>query len=138
MKFYGLKLFNDISKGTQKEGLSNPDMSKVDIKSTIKNNTVTVEQFKFKVKGIRVKISGSSTFDSKLNLKVRLGMGPFGIIGIPMKITGTSENMKIRYGKGKETDDLKESDYTDELPKEMLDRIKNVKETNDEEPDPEK
>ena len=33
---------------------------------------------------------------------------------------------------------LKESDYTDELPKEMLDRIKNVKETNDEEPDPEK
>ena len=138
VKFYGLKLFNDISKGTQKEGLSNPDMSKVDIKSTIKNNTVTVEQFKFKVKGIRVKISGSSTFDSKLNLKVRLGMGPFGIIGIPMKITGTSENMKIRYGKGKETDDLKESDYTDELPKEMLDRIKNVKETNDEEPDPEK
>jgi AsmA protein len=128
VKVYGLKLFNDISKGTEKEGLSNPDMTKVDIKSTIKNNTVTLEQFKFKVKGIRVKISGTTTFDNKLNLKVRLGMGPLGIIGIPMKVTGTSENMKIRYGKGKETDETKESEYTDELSPEMLQRIRNAKE----------
>ncbi len=137
IKVYGLKLFNDISKGTQKEGLSNPDLSKVDIKSTIDNNTVTLEQFKFKVKGIRVKISGTTTFDSKLNLKIRLGIGPFGIIGIPMKITGTTDNPKIKYGRGKESDELKESDYTDELPKEMLDRIKNAKEdADDEEPEP--
>jgi len=129
VKFYGLKLFNDISKGTQKEGLSNPDLSKVDVKSTIKNNTITLEQFKFKVKGIRVKIAGTSTFDSKLNMKIRLGMGPLGIIGIPMKITGPMENLKIRYGRGgKETDETKESEYTDELPKEMLERIKHVKE----------
>ena len=116
------------------------DLSKVDIKSTIKNNTVTLERFKFKVKGIRVKISGTTTFDSKLNLKIRLGMGPFGIIGIPMKITGTMDNLKIKYGRGKESDDLKESDYTDELPKEMLDRIKNAKvdDSGDEEPEPAK
>ncbi|MCX6304547.1 MAG: AsmA family protein [Bacteroidetes bacterium] len=139
IKVYGLKLFNDISKGTQKEGLNNPDMSKVDIKSTIKNNTVTLEQFKFKVKGIRVKISGTTTFDSRLNLKIRLGMGPLGIIGIPMKITGTMDDLKIKYGRGKDSDDLKESDYTDELPKEMLDRIKNAKEEpGDDEPEPPK
>ncbi|MEI7723635.1 MAG: AsmA family protein [Bacteroidota bacterium] len=140
VKVYGLKLFNDISKGTQKEGINNPDLSKVDIKSTIKNNTVTLEQFKFKVKGIRVKISGTTTFDSKLNLKIRLGMGPFGIIGIPMKITGTMDTLKIKYGRGKESDDLKESDYTDELPKEMLDRIKSAKDddSGDEEPEPAK
>ncbi len=137
VKVYGLKLFNDISKGTQKEGISNPDMSKVDIKSTIKNNTVTLEQFKFKVKGIRVRISGTTTFDSKLNMKIRLGMGPMGIIGIPMKITGTADTPVIKYGKGKDSDDLKESDYTDELPKEMLDRIKNAKEdAGDEDPEP--
>ena len=128
IKVYGLKLFNDISKGTQKEGINNPDMSKVDIKSTIKSNTVTLEQFKFKVKGIRVKIAGTITFDNKLNMKIRLGMGPLGIIGIPMMITGTTDNPKIKYGKGKESDELKESDYTDELPKEMLDRIKSAKE----------
>jgi AsmA protein len=140
VKVYGLKLFNDISKGTQKEGINNPDLSKVDIKSTIKNNTVTLEQFKFKVKGIRFKISGTTTFDSKLNLKIRLGMGPFGIIGIPMKITGTMDDLKIKYGRGKESDDLKESDYTDELPKEMLDRIKSAKDddSGDEEPEPPK
>ena len=135
VKVYGLKLFNDISKGTEKEGLSNPDLSKVDMHSTIKNNTITLEQFKFKVKGIRVRISGTTTFDTRMNLKIRLGMGPFGIIGIPMKVTGTMENVKIRYGKGTETDDLKESDYTDQLPKEMLDRIKNAKEDNSDSPD---
>ena len=135
IKFYGLKLFNDISKGTQKEGLKNPDLSKVEVKSTIKNNTITMEQFKFKVKGIRVRISGSTTLDSKLDLKIRLGMGPLGIIGIPMKVTGTSENIKIKYGKGKDSDELKESDYSDELPKEMLDRIKSVKEEPDETPE---
>ncbi|MCX6276522.1 MAG: hypothetical protein NT004_00315, partial [Bacteroidetes bacterium] len=138
IKVYGLKLFNDISKNTQKSGLSNPDMSKVDIKSTIKNNTITVEQFKFKVKGIRLKISGTTSFDSKLNLKIRLGLGPFGIIGIPMKITGTMENLKIRYGRGKESDELKEADYTDELPAEMLERIKNAKDDSGDEPEPEK
>ncbi len=131
IKFYGLKLFNDISKGTEKEGLNNPDMSKVDIKSTIKNNTITLEQFKFKVKGIRVRISGTTTFDSRLNMKVRLGLGPLGIIGIPMKITGPMENLKIKYGRGKDSDDMKEADYTDELPKEMLDRIKSVKDEDD-------
>lgn len=137
VKVYGLKLFNDISKGTQKEGISNPDLSKVDIRSTINDNTVTLEQFKFKVKGIRVKISGSTTFDNNLNMKVRLGMGPFGIIGIPMKVTGTMDNPKIKYGCGKESEELKESDYTDELSKEMLDRIKNAKDdADDEEPEP--
>jgi AsmA protein len=139
VKVYGLKLFNDISKGTQKEGISNPDLSKVEIRSTIKNNTVTLEQFKFKVKGIRVKISGTTTFDNKLDLKIRLGIGPFGIIGIPMKITGTADNPKIKYGRGKETDELKETEYTDELPGEMLERIKNAKDdSGDDEPEPPK
>jgi AsmA protein len=136
VKVYGLKLFNDISKGTEKDGISNPDISKVDIKSTIKNNTVTLEQFKFKVKGVRVRISGTTTFDNKLNLKVRLGMGPLGIIGIPMKISGTMDELKIKYGKGKDSDNLQESDYTDQLSPEMLNRIKNAKEDagDDEEP----
>jgi AsmA protein len=141
VKFYGFKLFNDISKGTQKEGLNNPDMSKVDIKSTIKNNTITLEQFKFKVKGIRLKISGTTTFDSQLNMKVRVGLGPFGIIGIPMKISGPIENLKIKYGRGKEgeNEEIPDSAYSDQLSKEMLDRIKSAKEDDDNSPEtPEK
>ncbi|MDP1622380.1 MAG: AsmA family protein [Bacteroidales bacterium] len=132
VKVSGLRLFNDISKSMQKEKLSNPDLSKVDIKSTIKNNIVTVEQFKFKVKGIRVKMSGTSSFDNQLKLKIRIGLGPFGIIGIPLMVTGTMENLKIKYGRGKDTDDLTEADYTDELPAEMLERIKNAKDDDSE------
>ena len=137
IKVYGLKLFNDISKSTQKQGLSNPDMTKVDIKSKIKNNTITLEQFKFKVSGIRLKISGTTTFDSKLNLKIRLGLPPLGIFGIPLKVTGPMENLKIKYGRGAASEDVPESEYSDELPKEMLDRIKSAKEEDDE-PEPPK
>ena len=135
VRVYGLKLFNDISKGTEKEGIKNPDISKVDIASKIKNNTVTIDQFKFKVKGIRVRISGSTTFDQRMDLKIRLGLGPFGIIGIPMKVTGTFDDPKIKYGKGKDTDELKESDYSDQLPPEMLQRIRSAKEDADDAPD---
>ena len=138
VKFYGLKLFNDISKGTQKEGLNNPDMTKVDIKSTIKNNTITLEQFKFKVKGIRVRISGTTTFDSRLNMKIRLGLGPLGIIGIPMKVTGPMENLKIKYGRGKDNEEIPDSEYSDQLPKEMLDRIKSAKDEGEDVPEPPK
>jgi AsmA protein len=136
IKVYGLKLFNDISKSTEKEGISNPDMSKVDIKSTIKNNTITLEQFKFKVSGIRLRISGTTTFDSKLNLKIRLGLPPLGIFGIPLKVTGPMENLKIRYGKGLTGEEGAEPEYSDELPPEMKARIKSAKDDDDQEKPP--
>ena len=136
IKVYGLKLFNDISKNIQKEGINNPDLTKVDIKSTIKNNIITLEQFKFKVKGIRVKISGTTSLDSKLNLKIRIGLGPFGIIGIPMKVLGTMEDIKFKYGRGKESEEIPDSEYKDELPAEMLQRIKNAKDDSGDEEEP--
>jgi AsmA protein len=136
IKVYGLKLFNDISKSTEKEGISNPDISKVDIKSTIKNNTITLEQFKFKVSGIRLRISGTTTFDSKLNLKIRLGLPPLGIFGIPLKVTGPMENLKIRYGKSLSGENAVETEYSDELPLEMKTRIKSAKDDDDQEKPP--
>jgi len=131
IKVSGLKLFNDISKKTEKEGISNPDMSKVDIKSTLKNNVITLEQFKFMVSGIRIRMSGTTTFDSRLNLKIRLGLPPMGIIGINMKVTGPMENLKIKFGKGGTGEETKETEYSDELPPEMLQRIKNAKDDED-------
>ena len=136
IKVSGLKLFNDIGKNIEKEGIKNPDLTKVDIKSTVKNNIITLEQFKFKVKGIRLKISGTTSLDSKLNLRIRVGLGPFGIIGIPMKITGTMEDLKFKYGKGKESDEIPDSEYKDELPAEMLQRIKNAKDDSGDEEEP--
>ena len=48
-------------------------------------------------------------FDGALNIKMRLGLPPLGIIGIPMKITGTKDDPKVSLGR--ENADLKEVEY---------------------------
>jgi AsmA protein len=109
VKMKGFKLFNAVSKKTDAEGLKDPDISKVTIKTTVKNNIIKIEPFKFKVAGFRPKIQGESSFDGKLNMKMRLGLPPLGIIGIPIKITGTQDNPLI--GVGKKSEDLEETEY---------------------------
>ena len=109
VKMKGFKMFGAVSKKTGKEGIKNPDLSKVDIKTTIKNNIINIERFKFKVAGFRPRIEGQTSFDGKLNIKMRLGLPPLGIIGIPMKITGTQNNPKVSLGRNSE--DLEETEY---------------------------
>ena len=109
VKMKGFKLFNVVSKKTNNESLNNPDLSKVDIKTTVKNNLVKIEQFKFKVAGFRTRVEGESSFDGKINMKMRLGLPPLGLIGIPIKVTGNQDNPTI--GIGKETQDLEETEY---------------------------
>ncbi len=100
IKLAGFKLFNAVAKKTGKDSLSNPDLNKVDIKSTVKNNIIKIERFKMKIAGFRPRIEGETSFDGRINLKMRLGLPPLGIIGIPMHITGTQENPQIKLGKG--------------------------------------
>jgi AsmA protein len=111
--------------------LKDPDVSKVDIKTTVKNNLIKMERFKFKVAGFRPRIEGESSFDGKLNIKMRLGLPPLGIIGIPINVTGTQENPII--GVGKQTENLEETEYEDgtspqvvpeQLPETIKDTIK--------------
>jgi len=109
VKMKGFKLFNTVSKKTGKDEIKDPNLKEIDIKTTVKNNIMTIERFKFKVAGFRPRIEGQTSLDGKLNLKMRLGLPPLGIIGIPLKITGTSENPKIKIGKN--TEDLEESEY---------------------------
>lgn len=109
VKMKGFKMFNAVSKKTGKDGIKNPDVSKVDIKSTIKNNIITIDRFKFKVAGFRPRIEGQTSFDGKLNIKMRLGLPPLGIIGIPLSITGTQDNPKVKVGKNKE--EIEETEY---------------------------
>ncbi|TDW49689.1 AsmA protein [Flavobacterium sp. 270] len=107
VKVRGLKMFNAVSKETNSKSMKNPDLSKVDIKTTIKNNIMTVERFKFKFAGFRPRIEGTTSLDGKLNLKMRLGLPPFGIFGIPLTVTGTQDNPKIKVGR--KTEDLTET-----------------------------
>lgn len=109
VKMKGFKMFGAVSKKTGKDGIKNPDLSNVDINTKIKNNIITIERFKFKVAGFRPRIEGTTSFDGKLNIKMRLGLPPLGIIGIPLKITGTQENPKV--GLGRKTEDLEETEY---------------------------
>lgn len=111
VKVRGLKMFNAVSKQTSTEAIKNPDLSKVEIKSTIKNNIMTIEQFKFKFAGFRPRIEGTTSLDGRLNLKMRLGLPPLGIFGIPLTITGTQDNPKIKIGR--KTEDLEETHDTE-------------------------
>jgi len=112
VKVRGLKMFNAVSKQTNSESMKNPDLSKVDIKTTVKNNIITVDRFKFKFAGFRPRIEGTSSLDGRLNLKMRLGLPPFGIFGIPLTVTGTQDNPKVKVGR--KTEDLEETKDTDE------------------------
>ncbi|WP_229654979.1 AsmA-like C-terminal region-containing protein [Flavobacterium sp. LC2016-23] len=107
VKVRGLKMFNAVSKQTSSEAMKNPDVSKVDIKTTIKNNIMTVERFKFKFAGFRPRIEGTTSLDGKLNLKMRLGLPPLGIFGIPLTVTGTQNSPKVKLGR--KTEDLEET-----------------------------
>ncbi|UOK43504.1 AsmA family protein [Flavobacterium enshiense] len=113
VKMKGYKLFNTVGSKTNHDEIKDPKLSKIDIKTTVKNNIMTIERFKFKVSGFRPRIEGQVSLDGKLNLKMRLGLPPFGIIGIPITITGTQENPKVKIGK--ETEDLEEKEYDGEI-----------------------
>jgi len=92
----GLKLFDGISSQTGQKSLNNPDMKGIEIKSTIDNNLVHIEPFTFSVASFRPTIKGTTSFDGLLDLRMRLGLPPFGIVGFPIVITGTHEEPKIK------------------------------------------
>jgi AsmA protein len=111
VKMRGFKMFGAVSQKTGTESIRNPDLTKVDIKTTIKNNIITIERFKFKFAGFRPRIEGTTSFDGKLNIKMRLGLPPLGIIGIPLTVTGTQEVPKVKLGR--KTEDLEETEYVE-------------------------
>lgn len=111
VKMKGFKLLNVVSSKTENPDIKDPDISEVNIKTTIKNNIVTIERFKFKVAGFRLRFEGQTSLDGKLNLKMRIGLPPLGIIGIPIKVLGTQENPDIKLGR--KSEDLEETEYVD-------------------------
>lgn len=98
----GFHVMNAVSKATKRDSLSNPDLSEVNIKTTISNSIITIERFKMRVAGFRPRFEGQVSFDGRLNLSGRLGLPPFGIIGIPLSVTGTQEKPIVQLKKNKE------------------------------------
>lgn len=98
----GFKLMNAVSKATKRDSLTNPDLSEVVIKSNIKNNIIYIDRFKMRIAGFRPRFEGQVSFDGRLNMSGRLGLPPFGILGIPLSITGTQDNPKVALKRNKE------------------------------------
>lgn len=111
VKMKGFKLFSAAGKAAGKDSLTgNSDISKVDIKTTIKNNIITIEQTKIRVFPFRLRIAGQASFDGQMNLKFRIGLPPLGIFGIPMNITGTQDKPIIKMSSGSNNPELKETE----------------------------
>jgi AsmA protein len=113
VKMKGLRLFSAVSKETNKN-VNDPDLSKVDIKTTINNNIITIERTRMKVSVFKLRMEGQASFDGQLNLRFRVGLPPFGVIGIPLKITGTQDNPRVKAGRGSKKDELEETEDKDE------------------------
>ncbi len=111
----GLKLFSAVSKATDKDSVNNPNLKKVDIKTTIANNIITLERTRMKVFGFRPRFEGQTSFDGKLNLTGRLGLPPFGILGIPFTVIGTQDNPQVKLRRAKDSDKI---EMTEEAPDE--------------------
>ncbi|MBL7770345.1 MAG: hypothetical protein JNK20_15295 [Flavipsychrobacter sp.] len=105
----GLKLFNAVSKASGKDSINNPQLKAVVINSSINNNLITIERTRMRIFGFRPRVEGQVSLDGQLNLRFRLGLPPLGIIGIPMTVTGTSENPVVRVRRGKDSEELEET-----------------------------
>lgn len=99
VKVKGLRLLGEVSRKTGRDSLRNPDLSKVTIKSRLANSILTIDRFKIKVFGFRLRCEGQTSLDGRLKLKMRLGLPPLGIFGIPMNVTGTQDNPRVRLGR---------------------------------------
>ncbi|MEK6525080.1 AsmA-like C-terminal region-containing protein [Myroides odoratimimus] len=101
ISFKGFKLLGAIADKTDAKSLEKGTLSDVNIKSSIKDNVMTIERTKMKMAGFRPRFEGQVSLDGDLNIGFRLGLPPLGIIGIPMRITGNAEDFKIKLGRYK-------------------------------------
>jgi AsmA protein len=94
------------------DGLKNPDMKDINVKTRIDNNLIHIEPFTLKVAGFRPTIKGTTSFDGLLDIRVRLGLPPGGLVGIPIVVTGTHEAPKIKIF-SKSGQEIKEAQYNE-------------------------
>ena len=97
--FKGYRLFGTVSRQTSIGALNDPKLKEIAFKSTIDSNLIDIERFKFKVPPFRLRMEGQTSLDGKLNLQMRVGLPPFGIIGIPVRITGEGGEMDVKLGR---------------------------------------
>lgn len=91
-----LKMLSAVGDNIGAKAFNNPDMKGVNIETHIKNNLIHVDKFTFKVSILRPTISGTTSFNGLLDLRVRVGILPGGLIGFPIVVTGTHEKPQVK------------------------------------------
>lgn len=91
-----LKMLSAVGDNIGANAFNNPDMKGVDIETHIKNNLIHVDKFTFKVSILTPSVSGTTSFNGLLDLRIRVGLPPGGWIGFPIVVTGTHEKPKIK------------------------------------------
>lgn len=92
-----LKMLSVVGDNSGIDGFNHPDMKGVNISTQIKDNLIHIDKFTFKVSILRPSISGTTSFNGLLDILVRVGLPPAGLIGIPVAVTGTSEKPKLKF-----------------------------------------
>jgi len=91
-----LKMLSAVGDNIGAKAFNDPDMKGVNIETHIKNNLIHVDKFTFKVSILRPTISGTTSFNGLLDLRVRVGILSGGLIGFPIVVTGTHEKPKVK------------------------------------------
>lgn len=106
----GLKVLGAVSRVTGRDSLDNPNLKAVVVNTSIAKNIITIERTRMRIFGFRPRFEGQTSLDGRLNINFRLGLPPFGIIGIPLTITGTLDNPVVEVRRGRDGDILYEND----------------------------
>lgn len=91
-----LKMLSAVGDNIGAKAFNDPNMKGVNIETHIKNNLIHVDKFTFKVSILRPTISGTTSFNGLLDLRIRVGILPGGLVGFPVVVTGTHEKPKIK------------------------------------------
>ncbi|MDQ0595210.1 AsmA protein [Chryseobacterium ginsenosidimutans] len=91
-----LKMLSAVGDNIGAKAFNDPDMKGVNIETHIKNNLIHVDKFTFKVSILRPTISGTTSLNGLLDLRIRVGILPGGLIGFPIVVTGTHEKPKVK------------------------------------------
>jgi len=91
-----LKMLSAVGDNIGAKAFNDPDMKGVNIETHIKSNLIHVDKFTFKVSILRPTVSGTTSFNGLLDLRIRVGILPGGIIGFPVVVTGTHEKPKVK------------------------------------------
>lgn len=91
-----LKMLSAVGDNIGAKAFNDPDMKGVNIETHIKNNLIHVDKFTFKASILRPSVSGTTSFNGLLDLRIRIGILPGGLIGFPVVVTGTHEKPKIK------------------------------------------